>query len=77
MRRLTERMDLATTILKELSRCPLRRTDLEQCSGGTHTIFEGIFHYLIQGGFIQKSSKQHFAKYVITKRGTKLLEALK
>jgi predicted transcriptional regulator len=73
-------MNLATIILKELSRCPLRRTDLEQCSlqcGGTHATFEGIFYYLIQGGFIQKSSKQHLAKYAITERGTKLLEALK
>ncbi|MCL5877285.1 MAG: DUF4364 family protein [Candidatus Bathyarchaeota archaeon] len=80
MRRLAERMNLATTVLDELSRRPLRRTELEQCTlrcGGTPANFNSIFHYLIQGGFIQKSSTRHLAKYAITEKGTKLLEAMK
>jgi predicted transcriptional regulator len=79
MRRLTERMNLAKTVLKELSREPLCRTDLEQRTVrrvGTHATFEGIFHYLIQSGYIQKSEQRHRANYVITEKGTKLLEAI-
>jgi len=80
LRRLTERMNLASMILKDLSRCAMRRTDLEHNTlkcGGTHATFESIFYYLIQGGFIQKSSTRHLAKYAITEKGKKLLEALK
>jgi predicted transcriptional regulator len=79
MRRLTERMNLAKTVLKELSREPLCRTDLEQRTvrrSGTHATFEGIFHYLVQSGYIQKSEQRHRANYIITAKGTKLLEAI-
>jgi predicted transcriptional regulator len=79
MRRLTERMNLAKTVLKELSRQPLCRTQLEQQTvrkNGTHATFEGIFHYLVQEGYIQKSGEQHRANYVITEKGAKLLEAI-
>ncbi len=79
MRRLTERMNLAKTVLKELSREPMRRTDLEQRTVrrmGTHATFEGILHYLIQNGYIKKSEQRQRANYVITEKGTKLLEAI-
>ncbi len=79
MRRLTERMNLAKTVLKELSRQPLCRTELEQRTvrkAGTHATFEGIFRYLTQGGYVQKSEPKHRANYIITEKGTKLLEAI-
>lgn len=80
MRRLNERMEQAKTVLKELSHQPLRRTALEQIiirKGSTHATFEGIFHFLVNDGYIQKTDKKHTADYTITEKGTKLLEALK
>jgi predicted transcriptional regulator len=79
MRRLTERMNLAKTVLKELSAQPLCRTELEQRTvrnRGTHATFDGILRYLIQDGYIQKSDRRHRANYVITEKGTKLMEAI-
>jgi DNA-binding PadR family transcriptional regulator len=79
MKNLTERMDLAKTVLHELSRQPLYRTELEQRTtrkAGTHATFEGIFHYLVEGGYIKKSEQKHRAKYIITEKGTKLLGAI-
>ncbi|MCW3994586.1 MAG: hypothetical protein NWE98_00345 [Candidatus Bathyarchaeota archaeon] len=79
MRRLTERMNLAQTVLKELRQQPLSRTELEQRTirkRGTHGTFEGIFRYLVQGGFVQKSQQKHRAAYIITEKGVKLLEAV-
>ncbi len=79
MRRLTERMNLAKTVLKELSRQPLSRTQLEQQTvkkTGTHATFEGIFRYLVQSGYVQKSEQKHLANYKITEKGSKLLEAI-
>ncbi len=79
MRHLTERMHLAKTVLKELNKQPLCRTELEKRTVrkvGTHATFEGIFRYLVQSGYMQKSEQKHRAAYIITERGTKLLEAL-
>jgi predicted transcriptional regulator len=79
MRRLAERMNLAKTVLKELSHQPLCRTELEQRTvrkAGTHATFEGIFRYLTEGGYVQKSGQKHRANYIITEKGTKLLEAI-
>jgi predicted transcriptional regulator len=79
MRRLTERIHLAKTVLKELDRQPLCRTELEKRTvkkSGTHATFEGIFRYLIQSGYVRKSEQKHRAAYVITERGAKFLEAL-
>ncbi len=79
MRQLAERMNLAKTVLKELSREPLCRTELEQRTtrkAGTHATFEGIFRYLVQSGYVQKSEPKHRANYLITEKGTKLLEAI-
>jgi predicted transcriptional regulator len=79
MRRLNERMDLAKTVLKELSKQPLCRTELEKRTvrrSGTHATFEGIFRYLTQGGYVVKSEQKHLADYVLTEKGAKLLEAI-
>jgi predicted transcriptional regulator len=79
MRRLTERMNLAKTVLRELSRQPLCRTEIEQRTvrkAGTHATFEGIFRYLVQDGYVRKSEQKHRATYMITEKGTKLLEAI-
>jgi len=79
MRRLSERLNLAKTVLKELSRQPLCRTELEKRAvrkNGPHATFEGIFHYLEQSGYIVKSEQKHRAPYALTEKGTKFLEAL-
>jgi predicted transcriptional regulator len=79
LRRLTERMNLAKIVLRELSRQPLCRTEIEQRTvrkAGTHASFEGIFRYLVQGGYVQKSEPKHRAEYVLTEKGAKLLEAI-
>ena len=79
MRRLTDRMNLAKTVLKELSRQPLCRTELEQRTVrrmGTHATFDGILRYLIQGGYVQKTEPKHRANYMVTEKGAKLLEAI-
>jgi len=79
MRRLSERLRLAKTVLNELSRQPQCRTELEKRTVrklGTHATFEGIFRYLVQNGYVQKSEQKHRAPYVVTERGLKLLEGL-
>jgi len=79
MRRLHERLHLAKTVLKELSRQSLCRTELEKRTVkklGTHATFEGIFRYLVQNGYIKKSQQKHRSPYVITEKGVKLLEGL-
>ncbi len=80
MKCLTERMNLAKTILHELSRESLRRTELELRTVrkiGTHESFDGIMRYLISGGYVQKATPKHCSNYTITERGTKLLEAIR
>lgn len=79
MRKLHDRLRLAKIVLNELKKRPLGRTELEkrtvkQC--GTHSAFEGIFRYLVQGGYVAKSEQRHRAPYVITEKGQKLLEGL-
>jgi predicted transcriptional regulator len=79
MRRLTDRINLAKTVLKELDRQSLCRTELEKRTVrkyGTHATFEGIFRYLLQDGYIVKSDQKHLAPYTLTEKGKKFLEAL-
>jgi DNA-binding PadR family transcriptional regulator len=79
MRRLHERLHLAKTVLHELNRQSLCRTELEKRTVkkiGTHATFEGIFHYLVQNGYVRKNEQKHRAPYVITDKGIKLLEGL-
>jgi DNA-binding PadR family transcriptional regulator len=79
MKSLCERLRLAKTVLKELSRQSLCRTELEKRTVrrfGTHASFEGIFRYLVKNGYVQKSEQKHRAPYVITEKGLKLLEGL-
>jgi DNA-binding PadR family transcriptional regulator len=76
---LQERLRLARIVLAELSRQPLRRTELEKRTirkCGTHSKFEGIFRYLCQNGYVEKSSSEHTAPYSITEKGKKFLEGL-
>jgi DNA-binding PadR family transcriptional regulator len=79
MRRLIDQMQLARTVLRELSRQPLCRTELEKRTVrkvGTHATFEGIFRFLVQYGYVQKSEPKFRAAYLITEKGTKFLEAI-
>jgi len=79
VRNLHERLTLAKTVLKELSRQSTCRTELEKRTVrkiGTHATFEGIFRYLVQNGYVQKSAQRHRAPYVITEKGLKFLEGL-
>jgi len=79
MRCLNERLHLAKTVLHMLSRQSLCRTELEKRTVrkmGTHATFEGIFQYLVKNGYVRKSEQQHRAPYVITEKGSKLLEGL-
>ncbi|MEM2281898.1 MAG: hypothetical protein QXZ68_07975 [Candidatus Bathyarchaeia archaeon] len=79
MRRLQERLRLAKIVLAELKKRPLGRTELEKRTirqFGTHSAFEGIFRWLVQGGYVAKSEQRHRAPYVITEKGLKLLEGL-
>jgi predicted transcriptional regulator len=79
MNRLKDRINLAKIVLKELERQQLCRTELENRTvrkSGTHATFEGIFRFLVQSGYVQKSGQKHLAPYVITEKGTKFLEAL-
>jgi DNA-binding PadR family transcriptional regulator len=72
-------MDLAKTVLKELNKEQLSRTELENRTvrkRGTHAMFEGIFRYLVQGGYIEKSEQKHRSNYKVTEKGAKLLEAI-
>jgi len=76
---LHERLRLAKIVLHELRRGPLRRTELEKRTVmhcGTHSTFEGIFHYLLENGYIQKSGQRHLAPYILTEKGQKFLEGL-
>jgi len=79
MRRLSERLHLAKIVLKELGKSRLGRTEIEKRTVrkfGTHSTFEGIFRFLVQHGYVQKSGQEHRAPYVITEKGRKLLEGL-
>jgi DNA-binding PadR family transcriptional regulator len=72
-------MDLAKIVLKELEKQPLSRTELEKRTvrkSGTHATFEGMFRFLVQSGYVQKSGQKHRAPYVITEKGAKFLEVL-
>jgi predicted transcriptional regulator len=72
-------MRLAKIVLSELRKRPLGRTELEKktvTKFGTHATFEGMFRYLVQSGYVQKSEQKHRASYIITEKGLKFLEAL-
>jgi len=72
--------ELAKIILYELSRQPLGRTELEkrtvQKSSITHAVFESTFKHLTNEGYVKKTSSNYRAKYMITNKGTSLLNAL-
>jgi predicted transcriptional regulator len=71
--------ELAQTILHELSRQPLSRTELTKralAKNGTPASFENTFSYLVHGGYVQKNSPKYRAKYILTEKGTILLKAI-
>jgi DNA-binding PadR family transcriptional regulator len=79
MKRLTDRMNLAKIVLTELSQQPQRRTELKLHTirtSGTPATFDGILKYLVEEGYIQKTEPKCRAKYRITEKGDKLLEAI-
>ena len=79
MRRLTEKMNLAKTVLKELNKQKLSRTELEMRTvrkSGTPATFDAIVRFLIQSGYIVKTEQKHRAPYAITEKGAKFLEVL-
>ena len=74
-----ERLTLAKTILRELSKEPLPRCILEKRTThelGTHATFEGMFQWLFRKGCIEKSGLKRRDFYRITEKGRKLLEGL-
>lgn len=79
MKSLTDRIALAKIVLHELNRQPLSRTELEKrtiTKAGSHASFESIFRYLIQSGYVQKSSPAFRARYVLTEKGAKFLAVI-
>ena len=79
MRNLEERLRFAKVILHELSREPLSRSLLNKRfieKSGTSATFEGIFKFLTQNCYVEKSGSAHRAPYCITEKGRKLLEGL-
>lgn len=79
MRKLHDRLRLAKIVLTELKKRPLGRTELEKRTVkqfGTHSAFENMFRYLVQGGYVEKSERRHRAPYIITEKGLKFLEGL-
>ena len=78
-KRFEERIRLAKIVLGELKRQPLRRSMLEKRTVmhcGTHASFEGIFRFLLDEGFVEKTSHEHTAPYRITAKGLRFLEGL-
>ena len=79
MKSLDERLTLAKTILREVSREPLSRTELDKRVTrkiGTHASFEGMFRYLIHKGCVEKSGLKLRDFYRITEKGRKFLAGL-
>ncbi len=78
MRRLSEKSNVAKTVLKKLSKQPLSHSEIEKLTFRrtlTHAQFEGILKYLAQSGFIQKQEPKRRSHYKITDKGRGLLEA--
>lgn len=79
MSRLIVRMNLAKTVLKELSKQPLRRTEIEMRvikKPVSHGTFVNIFSYLVENGYLQKKEQKLRSSFELTEKGRKLLEAL-
>ena len=66
-------------VLHELSRRRLSRVEVESRflqKFGSPSAFESTFSFLIRDGRIRKVEFEYRSPYIITERGTKLLEAL-
>jgi hypothetical protein len=76
---LKEQLELTKAILREVSRRPLSRVELQfrfLQKFGSPSAFEATFLFLIKNGRIKKDGSEYRSPYAITNRGIKLLEAL-
>jgi len=72
-------LDRMCLILRELSRRPLSRIELQtrfMRKFDSLSAFEGTFLFLVGSGRVQKGGTEYRSPYKITERGQKLLEAL-
>jgi len=76
---LDERLTLAKTILRELSRQALSWTQLDKKVTheiGTRSKFEAMFRWLICKGCIEKTGQKTRDPFRITEKGRKFLQGL-
>jgi predicted transcriptional regulator len=69
---LKTRLEFARVVLRELSREPLSHTALEKRvirGGVSYACFEGIFHFLVADGDIEKCGPEHRAPFRLTEKG--------
>lgn len=79
MRQQEKYLDRMCLVLRELSRRPLSRVELQSRfmqKFDSPSAFEGTFVFLVRDRRVQKSGPEYRSPYVITQRGQKLLEAL-
>ncbi len=76
MTELSERLEIATIILKEVSRGPIRRTELEKRvlrKSVTYSCFGGMFAFLVSDGDLAKVSSEWRAPFRLTDKGKAFL----
>ncbi len=79
MKELVERLRIARVVLRELSRQPLKRSELTRRAiirGSTYASFNFTFTYLVREGYVEKSGAEKQAPFRLTDRGLKFLEAM-
>lgn len=77
MRELSERLEVAEAILKELSRGSIRRTALEKRvfknRDISYSCFSNMFAFLVCDGEIEKCSAERTAPFSLTEKGKAFL----
>jgi hypothetical protein len=77
MNDLKTRLGFARVVLRELSREPLSRTNLEKRSRSrgemSYACFWGIFRFLVEDGDVEKCGSEHRAPFRLTERGKAFL----
>jgi len=75
--KLSGRLEVAAIILKEVSRGPIRRIELEKRVLRAHDVsyscFSSLFDFLLLDGDIEKVSQEKFAPFRITEKGKAFL----
>lgn len=72
-------LDRMCLVLRELSRRPLCRIELQKrflARFDSPSAFEATFMFLSRSGRIEKGGPEHRSPYIVTEQGLKLLEAL-